>query len=139
MMTSSWQSAHSRVERFRTDNISNARSRGLRLRRPRESGRRQAPGFRSACYTLLDTEILAVDDNNGAPLPLNLEIGCPPSEAPVFDRRVARLRTILGVPARRRTDHDARCRSPFGTFGGLFDARPTRFGTSAPHSGSSDI
>jgi outer membrane receptor protein involved in Fe transport len=59
------------VSRYRTDNISNARSRGLEIAGTSRA-RLGTPGANlliRAAYTLLGTEILAVDDSGSAPPP----------------------------------------------------------------------
>jgi vitamin B12 transporter len=64
--------------RYRTDNISNARSRGLEVAgtaRGRLAGPFPADVELRASYTLLDTEILAVDRAGAAPPPF--EVGQP--------------------------------------------------------------
>ena len=61
--------------RYRTDNISNARARGLELAltlRGRVPGRRAVDLSGRVGYTLLDTEVLAVDQNGAAPPPFSV-------------------------------------------------------------------
>jgi outer membrane cobalamin receptor len=107
------------VSRYRTDNVSNARARGLEL-----SGAWQGAAGMSvrAAYTLLDTEILAVDNTAQAPSPYQ-----------VGDRLVRRPRhsgsltlgwsrdrvSLFGVLDARGEALDAE--PAFGPAGGLFD------------------
>jgi outer membrane cobalamin receptor len=107
------------VSRYRTDNVSNARSRGLEL----SAAWRAAPGvsLRTA-YTLLDTAILAVDGAAQAPSPYR-----------VGDRLLRRPRhhvstalTWSGARWSAFATLDARGRTldaepAFGPGGGLFD------------------
>jgi outer membrane cobalamin receptor len=110
---------------FRTDNISNARSRGLEIAataRVKTGGTGTGLQVRVG-YTLLDTEILAVDDSNGAPPPF--EPGDRLLRRPkhqfstdvLFDHE--RFSAFLQGGGRTTTlDVDP----SFATFGGLFDA-----------------
>jgi outer membrane cobalamin receptor len=110
--------------RFRTDNISNARARGLELA---ATGRTQmGRGIdltARVAYTLLDTEVLAVDGGGGAPPPftvgdplirrprhqVSLDLGLNRGRLAAFVRGGGRSRTLDVEPS-------------FGTFGGLFHA-----------------
>jgi outer membrane cobalamin receptor len=112
--------------RYRTDNISNARARGLELAltlRARIGGRRSVDLSGRAGYTFLATEILAVDQNNAAPPPFvvgqNL-LRRPPHQF-FADGSVAagRIMVFLRGGGRSRV---LDVEPSFGTFGGLFDA-----------------
>jgi outer membrane receptor protein involved in Fe transport len=115
-----------RSSRYRTDNISNARSGGLEIAgavRTRLSGRTAIDLDLRVALTLLDTEILAVDGGAGAPPPF--EPGDPLLRRP--GRQVAtelilkggRFSGFVTAGGRSRTrDVDP----SFGTFGGLFDS-----------------
>ncbi len=114
--------------RYRTDNISNARSRGLELAgtlRGRLAGPFSAAVQLRATYTLLDTEILAVDRAGGAPPPF--EVG-----QPLLRRPRHQFSTELVVAAGRASGFlqgGGRARAldiepTLGTFHrGFFDAR----------------
>lgn len=111
--------------RYRTDNIANARSRGVELGvsvRGRIPGRAIDLGGRIG-YTLLDTEVLAVDRDDQAPPPF--EVGQPLLRRPRhqlvadFSVAAARLQAFLRGGG-RGTALDVEPSS--GTFGGLFDA-----------------
>ncbi|MGH9308577.1 MAG: TonB-dependent receptor [Vicinamibacterales bacterium] len=112
--------------RFRTDNISNARARGLELAltlRGRVQRARAIDLAGRVGYTLLDTEVLAVDQDDTAPPPFvvgqallrrpkhqffaDLSMSSGPLAA--FLRGGGRSRTLDVEPS-------------LGTFGGLFDA-----------------
>lgn len=109
------------VSRYRTDNVSNARARGLEL-----SGAWQAPHGVSvrAAYTWLDTEILAIDNTAQAPSPYrvgdrllrrprhsgSLSVGWTGDGASVFAAVDARGEALDAEPA-------------FGPGGGLFNNR----------------
>lgn len=108
------------ASRFRTDNISNARARGLEL----------AGAWRArwgldlrASYIWLDTAILAVDRGAGAPPPFT--IGDPllrrPRHRGVLDMLVVRDRVsaFVRLEARGRV---LDVEPSYGTFGGLFSA-----------------
>jgi outer membrane cobalamin receptor len=110
--------------RYRTDNIANARARGLELSataRARTSRRLDLQA--RVGYTFLDTEVLAVDRAGAAPLPFT--VGDPllrrPRHQVFVNALVGRggLTTFLHGGARSRTlDVDP----SYGTFGGLFHA-----------------
>jgi outer membrane cobalamin receptor len=112
--------------RFTTDNISNARSRGLEIATTARvpAGGTRSPGVQIRfAYTLLDTEILAVDDDTGAPTPFE------PGDR-LLRRPMHQFSTDVLVDAGpfsafvqgggRTTTLDVD--PAFGTFGGLFDA-----------------
>jgi outer membrane cobalamin receptor len=111
---------------YRTDNISNARANGLELAltlRGRVQGRRAVDLAGRIGYTLLDTEVLAVDSSNAAPPPF--EVGQPLLRRPKHQFfadaavTVSRFSAFVRGGSRGRTlDVDP----SFGTFGGLFDA-----------------
>jgi outer membrane cobalamin receptor len=106
------------VSRYRTDNVSNARARGLEL-----SGVWSAPrglSFRAG-YTWLDTEVLAIDGTAQAPSPFS--VGDPLLRRPRHQGSVTatwsddRLTVFSTVDVRGDT-LDAE--PSFGTGGGLF-------------------
>ncbi len=105
---------------FRTDNISNARARGLELGAAWRSG---SGVDLKATYTLLDTEILAVDRHDGqAPPPF--QVGDPllrrPRHQGTVDARWTRgPATIFGEIRVRGETLDAE--PAFGPTGGLYD------------------
>jgi outer membrane cobalamin receptor len=107
--------------RFRTDNISNARARGLELA---TTGRTRITGIdlsARVAYTMLDTEVLAVDGGPGAPPPftvgdplirrarhqVSLDLAISAGRLAAFLRGGGRSRTLDVEPS-------------LGTFGGLF-------------------
>jgi outer membrane cobalamin receptor len=108
--------------RYRTDNISNARSRGLELAGTIRARARVDLQLRVA-YTLLDTEILAIDNSLEAPAPF--VVG-----EPLIRRPKHQFSTDAVITAGRLTAFlQGGGRSQFqdvepsaGTFGGLFDA-----------------
>lgn len=108
------------ASRYRTDNISNARARGVEL----EGAWRGPAGVTTrVAYTWLDTEILAVDDDDDAPPPF--EVGDPLLRRPTHQGSVD-LGWSRG-PASVFTTFRARSsvldvEPSFGTFGGLFTA-----------------
>jgi len=112
--------------RFRTDNISNARSRGLEIAgtaRGRLGSLRGAGLQLRVAYTLLDTEILAVDQSNTAPPPFTVGDRLLRRPKHQFSSDVlldaGRLTAFVQGGARSSVrDVDP----SFGTFGGLFDA-----------------
>jgi outer membrane cobalamin receptor len=105
---------------FRTDNISNARSRGLEL----SAGVRPLATLDiHGSYTLLDTEILAVDRSTEAPAPYRV--------GEQLIRRPRHQGSVVGVYTRQRWTAfaDAKFRGAvrdieptFGASGGVFDA-----------------
>jgi len=112
--------------RFRTDNISNARARGLELAltlRGRVQGRRPIDLTGRVGYTLLDTKVLAVDQDDAAPAPFVVgqallrrpkhqffaDVSVTASRLTAFLRGGGRGQVLDVEPS-------------FGTFGGLFDA-----------------
>ena len=113
--------------RYRTDNISNARARGVEI-----AGTARAPLGASGGaslqvrlgYTFLATEILAVDRSGAAPPPFTVGDRLLRRPDHMFSADVlVSGRTARGVPAGRR--HAARVRDvdpSFGTFGGIYDA-----------------
>jgi vitamin B12 transporter len=110
--------------RYRTDNIANARTRGLELgatARARTSRRVDLQA--RVGYTYLDADVLAVDQSGSAPLPF--AVGDPLLRRPRHQVSVSllvsggHLTTFLNGGARSRVlDVDP----SFGTFGGLFYA-----------------
>ncbi|HXE80979.1 MAG TPA: TonB-dependent receptor [Vicinamibacterales bacterium] len=105
--------------RYRTDNISNARTRGLELSADWEV----AAGLRArAAYTLLDTEILAVDGATAAPPPF--KPGDPLIRRPrhtgalLLQYSGPRFDLFAETTARGRT---LDIEPNFGAFGGLFE------------------
>lgn len=109
------------ASRFRTDNISNARARGVEL----AAAVRPAPGVQvDLAYTWLDTEILAVDGVPGqAPPPFR------PGDPLI--RRPRHQVSVVATLARRRGTAFVRVggrgrmrdvEPSFGASGGLFDA-----------------
>jgi outer membrane cobalamin receptor len=112
--------------RFRTDNISNARTRGLELAgsaRARPNRSQPADIEVRIAYTLLDTEILAVDRGSGAPPPFT------PGDR-LLRRPKHQIGASLFVEAGRLSAHIAgrgRTRTrdvdpSQGAFGGIFDS-----------------
>ncbi len=112
--------ALSGASRYYSDNISNARSRGLEL----TARARVLPALTvDAAYTFLDTRILAVDAVAAAPPPF--AVGDPlirrPRHAGHVDVTYARGRvTAYAQILSRGTTLDVE--PNYGTFGGLFDA-----------------
>ena len=112
------------ASRFRTDNISNARASGLELAltlRGRVRGAIDVTG--RVGYTALDTEILAVDQNDAAPPPFTVGQALLRRPAHQFfaDAAVTAGRATAFVRGNGRgADLDVEPSS--GTFGGLFDA-----------------
>jgi outer membrane cobalamin receptor len=108
------------ASRYRTDNISNARSRGLEL----SAGVRPVPALDvRASYTWLDTEILAVDRGADAPAPYR--VGEQLIRRP---RHQGSLTAVYAAP-RWTAFTSALFRGPvrdveptFGASGGVFDA-----------------
>ena len=114
------------ASRFKTDNISNARSTGLELAVTVRGRVMRWGGIDLAGrigYTALDTEILAVDQNDGAPPPF--EVGQallrrPPHQF-FADASLTSGRLTAFVRGNgRSTTLDVE--PSYGTFGGLFDA-----------------
>ncbi len=110
--------------RYRTDNISNARARGLELA---STMRTRASGFDvhgRLTYTFLDSEILAVDRANAAPSPFTA--GQPLLNRPrhqwAIDAGVSRGR-IAGWIRGGGRGRVLAVEPSYGTFGGLFDAK----------------
>jgi outer membrane receptor protein involved in Fe transport len=109
--------------RFRTDNISNARSQGLEVG---ANGRARAAGATFdayVTYTLLGTEILSVDRANGAPPPFT--VGDPLLRRPrnqwSLDLTASRGRATAWVRGGGRS-RVLDVEPTLGTFGGLFYA-----------------
>jgi outer membrane cobalamin receptor len=107
------------VSRYSTDNVSNARARGLEL----GGAWQRAAGFSvRASYTLLDTEVLAVDHSAQAPAPYR--VGDPLLRRPRHSGAVtaswtrARAAMFATVEARGRA-LDAE--PSFGPSGGLYE------------------
>jgi outer membrane cobalamin receptor len=106
------------VSRYRTDNISNARARGLELSGAWQAGRRLTA---RASYTFLDTEIRAVDQSAQAPLPYR--VGDPLLRRPRHSGSVVILWTaarwnLFGTVDARGETLDAE--PAFGPNGGLY-------------------
>jgi outer membrane cobalamin receptor len=112
--------------RFRTDNISNARARGLEIAgtaRARMSGAGNAGLHVRIGYTFLSTEILAVDQSSTAPPPFTIGDQLLRRPKHLFSTEVVidsgRLTAFVQGGARSGVrDVDP----SFGTFGGIFDA-----------------
>jgi outer membrane cobalamin receptor len=109
--------------RFRTDNISNARARGLELS---TTARQRTGGIDFASritYTFLRSEILAVDRDGSAPPPF--AVGQPLLQRPghqwALDLSAARGRWTAWTRGGGRGRVLA-VEPSYGTFGGLFDA-----------------
>lgn len=108
------------VSQYRSDNISNARTRGLEL----SASARSASGFSAtAAYTFLDSEVLAIDRLSVAAPPF--KVGDPLIRRPRHQGwlegswRGAAADVFLRLGARGRTlDVDP----TFGAFGGLYPA-----------------
>jgi outer membrane cobalamin receptor len=111
--------------RFRTDNISNARARGLELAGSGRTRLHDGSIDLSArvAYTLLDTEVLAVDGDNGAPPPFT--VGDPLLRRPRHHvsldlaLHAGRLGLFITGGGRSRV---LDVEPSLGTFGGLFDS-----------------
>ncbi len=112
--------------RYRTDNISNARARGLELAltlRGRIPGRRPIDLSGRVGYTHLATKILAVDQDDAAPPPFT--VGQALLRRPDhqffadFSASVASVSAFLRGGGRSAA---LDVEPSFGTFGGLFDA-----------------
>jgi outer membrane cobalamin receptor len=106
--------------RYRTDNISNARARGIEV----DAAWRVPAGLTARlAYTWLDTEILAVDDAEAAPPPF--EIGDPllrrPRHAGSLDLTWSQGRLAAFSTFRVRSSV-LDVEPSFGSFGGLFTA-----------------
>jgi outer membrane cobalamin receptor len=108
------------ASRYRTDNVSNARSRGLEL----SGGIRPAVAFDiRASYTLLATEILAVDRTTDAPAPYR--VGEQLIRRPRHRGSVTALFTGSRVTAFADLEIRGSVRDiepTFGASGGVFDA-----------------
>jgi outer membrane cobalamin receptor len=112
--------SQSNISRYRTDNISNARARGVEL-----SGTWRGPRGLSvrAAYTWLDTAVLAIDRTTSAPPPFT--VGDPllrrPRNQGSLGLTWATSRASAFVESRARgTVLDVE--PNYGTFGGLFTA-----------------
>ena len=112
--------ALSGASRYRTDNISNARARGLELgvawRGPQGLSARGS-------YTFLDTEVLAVDNTGAAPPPFT--VGDPLLRRPRHQGSLDLLwtRKALSAFAEVRARGEVLDVEPsFGAFGGLFES-----------------
>jgi outer membrane cobalamin receptor len=112
--------------RFRTDNISNARSRGLELAataRGRRAGAHPIDLQLRVGYTRLDTEILAVDGGADAPPPF--VPGDPLLRRPAHRFSVdaaARAGRVAAYVQGHGRGRQRDVEPSLGTFGGLFDA-----------------
>jgi outer membrane cobalamin receptor len=116
----------SQSSRFSTDNISNARSRGMEIAgtvRTRAPAPAPVDVQLRVAYTLLDTEILAVDRASGAPSPFTpgQELLRRPKHQVSADVLISsdRLTAYLQGGGRSRV---LDVEPSFGSFGGLFDA-----------------
>jgi outer membrane cobalamin receptor len=108
------------ISRYRTDNISNARARGVEV----EGGWRGPHGVRARlAYTWLDTEILAVDQAADAPPPFQVGdalIRRPRHQASLDLGWTHKALTTFATIRARGEVLDVE--PSFGTFGGLFTA-----------------
>lgn len=115
------------VSRYRTDNISNARSRGLELAgtaRARIAAATPVDLELHVAYTWLDTEVLAVDRSGSAPSPFTVG-------DPLLRRPRQQLSTHVSITAGAVSAYvqgGGRGRTldvepNYGTFGGLFYSR----------------
>jgi outer membrane cobalamin receptor len=109
--------------RYRTDNISNARARGLELASTLKTRARGFDVQGRLTYTFLDSEILAVDGAPAAPAPFTA--GQPLLNRPrhqwAIDGGVSRGR-ISGWLRGGGRGRVLAVEPSYGTFGGLFDA-----------------
>jgi outer membrane cobalamin receptor len=112
--------------RYKTDNISNARARGAEIAvglRGRIAGRRPIDLSGRVGYTYLDTEVLAVDQNESAPPPFSVgqDLLRRPAHQFFADASLATgpLTVFLRAGGRSKV---LDVEPSFGTFGGLFDA-----------------
>jgi outer membrane cobalamin receptor len=109
--------------RYRTDNISNARAKGIELATTLRERRRGVDVQARLAYTFLDTEILAVDNAGSAPPPF--EAGQPLLQRPrhqwSLDVSAARGRWTAWTRGGGRGRVLA-VEPTYGTFGGLFTA-----------------
>jgi outer membrane cobalamin receptor len=110
------------ASRYQTDNVSNARSRGLEL----SSGIKPTSSLEiRASYTLLDTEILSVDRADGqAPAPYRVGeslIRRPRHKGGLTALYSTSLWTVFGEASFRGSVRDIE--PTFGAFGGVFDAK----------------
>jgi outer membrane receptor protein involved in Fe transport len=108
------------ASRYRTDNISNARSRGLELS---AAARPFAAFDLRGSYTLLDTEILAVDRSNEAPAPYR--VGEHLIRRPRHRGSLTAVFTDTRVTAFAELEMRGAVRDiepTFGASGGVFDA-----------------
>jgi outer membrane cobalamin receptor len=106
------------ASQFRTDNISNARSRGLELSAALRAGRSLSARL---SYTFLDTAILAVDGLGTAPPPF--EVGAPLLRRPRHAASLDLVYTRGPVTAFARAGARSRTldvEPSYGTYGGLF-------------------
>jgi outer membrane cobalamin receptor len=109
--------------RYRTDNISNSRARGLELA---TTARQRSAGVdlqARVTYTFLDSEILAVDRAGAAPPPF--EVGQPLLQRPRHQWAMDVTATAGRWSAWGRGGGRGRVLAvepSYGTFGGLFDA-----------------
>jgi vitamin B12 transporter len=107
------------VSRYRTDNVSNARSRGIEI----DGAWRGAGGFGvHAAYTFLDTEIIAVDGAAQAPSPFRVGdalLRRPRHQASLSADWVHQRATVFGGLTARGKTLDAE--PAFGPSGGLYD------------------
>jgi outer membrane cobalamin receptor len=113
------------ASRYQTDNISNARARGLELAvtgRGRVARAVEVTG--RVGYTRLDTEILAIDQDRDAPPPFEVgqDLLRRPRHQFFADASIATARLGLFVRAGGR-GRTLDVEPSYGTFGGLFDAR----------------
>jgi outer membrane cobalamin receptor len=112
--------------RYQTDNISNARARGFELALTGRGRLARLHGAHVSArigYTRLSTEILAVDNGSGAPLPFTAgqDLLRRPHHQFFADAALAsdRFGVFLRAGGRSKT---LDVEPSYGTFGGLFDA-----------------
>ncbi len=112
--------------RYRTDNISNARARGLELAltmRGRVQGRRPIDVSGRVGYTLLHTRVLAVDQDTAAPPPFTVGQALlrRPRHQFFADLSIAAA-GVSGFVRGGGRGEALDVEPSYGTFGGLFDA-----------------
>jgi len=109
--------------RYRTDNISNARAKGMELGVTARHRAGSTDLQARVSYTLLDTEILAVDNSGGAPAPFI--VGQPLINRPrhqwAVDAAMTRRRMTAWLRGGGRGDALS-IEPSWGTSGGLFNA-----------------
>lgn len=106
------------VSRYRTDNVSNARARGVELSAAWQTGRGLAL---TAAYTMLDTEIRAIDGTAQAPSPYRVGdrlLRRPRHQGSLTFQWTRARTTVFGALAARGAALDAE--PAFGPSGGLY-------------------